>query len=165
MTSRAAIIRCARTYLNTPFHHMGRRKGVALDCGGLISGVHDEIMRVKNKSVRVYSQYPDGTTLQSIMDEYFSQTCIKCAGPGDIVGYWYDQRNVLQHLGILSNIGIIHAYANAKRCVETSIPRKLAKRFMIAWKFPDVEPVNDFEIADLTDETDPLQYYIRGCCK
>lgn len=164
MISRASIIRCARTYVGTPFHPCGRRKGVALDCGGLIAGVYTELVG-PHKAPAVYSMYPDGKTLQAIMDLNCEPICQKCCGPGDIVGFWSDRQNVLQHLGILTNIGIIHARAKSKKCVETGVSKMMADRLMRAWKFPGAEPREDFEPEDLHDITDPLRYYERRCCR
>ncbi len=38
-TSGSDVVRTARTWLGTPYHHQGRLKGVGVDCAGLLIGV------------------------------------------------------------------------------------------------------------------------------
>ena len=40
---RSRIVATAREYLLTPFHHQGRKKGVGIDCVGLIACVGHEL--------------------------------------------------------------------------------------------------------------------------
>ena len=37
--TRQEVVREAREWLGTPFHHQAREKGVGTDCGGLVGGV------------------------------------------------------------------------------------------------------------------------------
>ncbi len=41
MTTPAAVIAEARTYLGTPYHHHGRIKGVGVDCATLLCEVYE----------------------------------------------------------------------------------------------------------------------------
>lgn len=43
MTLRAEIVAAARAWLNTPFHHAGRVKGVGVDCLQLLVAVYSEV--------------------------------------------------------------------------------------------------------------------------
>lgn len=166
MISRACIIQCAQTYVNTPFRMCGRKKGSRIDCGGLLELVAREIGQRNVKGPERYSRYPDGETLQAEIDKWADPICPTCAGPGDIVGYWWEREGFLQHVGILSPAGIIHAWIPARKVVETSIPQPLRDKLMLAWSFRDVEPLDEFDPDDLTDMTDPLRYKRRGCgCK
>jgi|SRR5579872_5949975 len=40
--ARAAVIRCARGWLRTPYHHRGRVKGAGVDCAMLLAEVYAE---------------------------------------------------------------------------------------------------------------------------
>ena len=39
MATGLDVVRMARTWLGTPYHHQGRVKGAGVDCGGLVIGV------------------------------------------------------------------------------------------------------------------------------
>ncbi len=164
MISRAAIIMCARTYIGTPFHHGGRAKHYGLDCGGLIAGVLKELGVPHTDAVHPYTRFPDGNTLQAIMDASLNPTCDKCAGPGDVLGFYFDRPGILQHVGFKTNKGILHVYQGGDKCVESSLSKRWQKRLMLAWKVPDVEPKDDFDVTDLTDLSDPLRYVERSLC-
>lgn len=41
-SDRAAVIRCARTWLRTPYHHLGRVKGAGVDCAMLLAEIYAE---------------------------------------------------------------------------------------------------------------------------
>ena len=42
LPARAAVIRCARTWLRTPYHHLGRVKGAGVDCAMLLAEIYAE---------------------------------------------------------------------------------------------------------------------------
>src|SRR5690348_662962 len=41
-TDRAAVIRCAREWLHTPYYHTGRAKGAGVDCATLLADIYAE---------------------------------------------------------------------------------------------------------------------------
>ena len=43
MTCPVDIVKAARTYIGTPFHHRERQPGIALDCVGLLVCVAREL--------------------------------------------------------------------------------------------------------------------------
>ena len=50
--TRADAVRVARTYIDTPFQHMGRLPGVGLDCAGVLVCVARELSLVAPISTR-----------------------------------------------------------------------------------------------------------------
>ena len=51
---RAAVIRCARQWLRTPYHHMGRVKGAGVDCAMLLAEVYAEAGLVEPLAIPHY---------------------------------------------------------------------------------------------------------------
>ena len=51
---RAAVIRCARAWLRTPYHHRGRVKGAGVDCAMLLAEVYAEAGLVQPLAIPHY---------------------------------------------------------------------------------------------------------------
>jgi cell wall-associated NlpC family hydrolase len=58
MNTRDDIVRQARTWIGTPFHHQARLKSKGCDCLGLIVGVVDELGL---KDTRFFTRLPVGS--------------------------------------------------------------------------------------------------------
>ena len=57
------------------------------------------------------------------------------AAPGDILVFWIYRRNYDQHLGIKTDKGFIHTYANAGFVTENSWHPFWEKRLMAVYRF------------------------------
>ncbi len=66
----AEILAAARTWLGTPWRHQGRLKDAAVDCGGLILGVGNEL-RLLDFDTRAYGRIPDGQQLRALRQQGF----------------------------------------------------------------------------------------------
>jgi NlpC/P60 family putative phage cell wall peptidase len=119
------IITTARTWLGTPFHHQARLKGVGCDCLGLVVGVVDEL-GLKDRNGQslagydeiAYSKEPDGAYLTQKLTDLLDE--VQEPQAGDLA--LFSVRDNPQHLAILTDyegtLGMIHAYAPARRVVE-----------------------------------------------
>jgi cell wall-associated NlpC family hydrolase len=125
------IVACARGWIGTRFHHQGRLKKSAthkggVDCLGLLTCVAKELdLRDKNGNYFAladethYAHYPDTDRMHAILSSLMHPVALDDIAEGDVVVFRIDDRP--QHLGIASDIGIIHAYAPAKGVVEHAI--------------------------------------------
>ncbi|MDR1498845.1 MAG: C40 family peptidase [Rickettsiales bacterium] len=124
------ILRVAKTWLNTKFHHSGRIKinahnGGGIDCIGLILKIGEEIDSTYNgKSVILYdyltySKYPNHGEMKMFLDKYFIKITLKQARAGDLI--YFNFRNKLEHIAVISDVGIIHCYLEVRRVVEHPI--------------------------------------------
>ncbi len=115
----------ARTWLGTPFHHQARLKGVGCDCLGLVVGVVDELgLKDKNGKLLAaydeiaYSKEPDGAYLTQKLTDLLEE--VQEPQAGDLA--LFSVRDNPQHLAIITDyegtLGMIHAYAPARRVVE-----------------------------------------------
>jgi len=117
------IITAARGWLGTPFHHQGRLKGVGCDCIGLVLGVSKEL-GISDYDYTAYGRIPNpiifGRELRANFD------LANRPDPGSVL--WFSFNVAPQHVGIVTDTGLIHAFAVAGRVVETGLdPQWLAR--------------------------------------
>ena len=138
----ADVITEARSWLGTRFHHQGRLKGVGVDCAGLVVGVAEALgLQVQDRTD--YTRQPDGTMLQETCDEQLIRIPLEDIRPGDLLLMRFEQEP--QHLGIVGDyefggLSLIHAYAQARRVVETRLDEVWLSRVVGAYRFSGVEP-------------------------
>lgn len=127
MNTGNKIVRQARIWLGTPFHHQARLKGKGCDCLGLIIGVVDELGLRDGRGQPLagydevsYSKEPDGAYLLLKLTALLDEVLIAEAQPGDLA--LFTVRDNPQHLAFLTDyegaLGMIHCYAQARRVVE-----------------------------------------------
>jgi NlpC/P60 family. len=143
-------ITAARSWLGTRFQHQGRlckteaHKG-GCDCLGLLMGVAKELNLIElngnahliNYDVVHYSLIPDGKALEQKLKQVAKQINLDELTPGDIALFRCDGNP--QHLAIISNynegeLGIIHAYAPARKVVEHHMSKEWKVRLVSAFR-------------------------------
>ncbi len=135
--TRKAIITAARTWLGTPYRHLGRCKGSGVDCIGLIIGVSHEVGYLPDYDITTYSRDPEPDLLQSILAQLLDPIDPTEAQPGDVLLLRFTR--LPQHTAIMTNAGMIHAYAGSGRVVEHSIDAVWQRRILAAYRFPEVD--------------------------
>jgi cell wall-associated NlpC family hydrolase len=144
MTTRADIVRVARSYLSTPFHHRGRLPGVGLDCAGILVCVARELgLMAPDFDVPPYTPTPDGRTMLAWCETYMTRVSQDAMQPGDAIVLITDVYP--QHLAILGDyrhggLSIIHAASNADppRVIETRLMFARNMRFVAAYALPGI---------------------------
>lgn len=131
----ADIVAAARGWVGTPFHHQGRVKGAGVDCIGLVIGVARELGLLDGYDYTAYGRIPNpvvfGRELRANMDPV--------AGPAPGCVLWFAWSRAPQHVGIVSDTGLIHAFATAGRVVETGLDPQWLARSRGAFRFRGVE--------------------------
>lgn len=130
------LIREAREWVGTPFVHQGRRKGVGCDCAGLCQGV------AKNKGIEVddifgYSRYPNPKMLLSHLNTVLIAIEKSDMRPGDVV--IFTVKGVPQHMGLLTDKGIIHADETKDKVVEHAVGDRMRSKIYKVYRIPGVE--------------------------
>ena len=103
----------AKTWLNTPYHHMGKIKGVGVDCGQFLIAVFENIGHLKPGEVNP-GYYPPDWHLHRDEERYLGWIKSRCrkvteAEPGDIALFKFGR--CVSHGGIvIAWPRIIHAY-------------------------------------------------------
>jgi cell wall-associated NlpC family hydrolase len=127
------IVKQARTWLGTKYHHQGRLKkstncSGGVDCIGLVIGVADELnicdangCLLSKYNRTGYSMYPEGEKLAHSIATHLSSVELDKMQVGDILlfKFWKEP----QHVGILSEyptggFGLIHCNSSSDTVVE-----------------------------------------------
>lgn len=127
------VVREARTWLKTPFAHQGRVKGRAVDCAGLVVGV-SRALGWPVADVYGYASTPHGDTLRQQLEAQAVR--VTAAEPGDIYLMRFEREP--QHLGIASDIGIIHAYSAVGMVVEHALDCRWQRRVVAVYRFKEL---------------------------
>jgi len=133
------IVAIARGYVGTAFRHQGRIPGLALDCAGVVVCVARELGLEGDFQEVPYGRSPHAGTLRQICDAHMDP--IPLYGPGDVLLMAWETEP--QHLGIVSDIGIIHSYASARMVVEHSLDQVWRSRIRSAYRFRGVQQLED----------------------
>ena len=146
------IVRAARGWIGTNFHHQGRLKRSAshaggCDCLGLLVGVANELelsiaegnMLLAGFDVTDYGHIPDLRRLITVFESLFTPVAMSAMAQGDVALMRFDA--VPQHLGIISHhpqggLGIIHALASARKVVEHRLDAAWQQRIHAVYRLP-----------------------------
>jgi NlpC/P60 family putative phage cell wall peptidase len=123
------IVEIARGWLGTKFKHQGRVKGVGVDCIGLVAGVAREL-GIEFEDKLNYGRDPNGNELQSELERYLTPCGIVV---GAVALFRIEKQP--QHVGIISDVGIIHAYAQSRKVVEHGLDAWWLERLVGCYRF------------------------------
>jgi len=137
-TTRPQIVAAARGWLDTPFHHQARLKGVGVDCLGLVIGVARELALI---DITGYPRVPNGKTLLPLARQHMTEIDRATMQPGDVVVVSFDKEP--QHFGVLGDyrhggLSIIHAASDPGRVIETRLMFSQQMKFVAAFVLPGV---------------------------
>lgn len=139
MTTRDEIIAEARTYIGTPFHHQGRLKNAGVDCIGLVVGVA-KIFGLEDYDDYVYPKYPEKNQLMPKLETILERVDIEDAEPGDVLVFWINRHTrIPQHIGLKTDVGMLHTFETIGRVVEHGLTKKWRRRLCAAFRFPGVK--------------------------
>lgn len=130
------VVRQARTWLGTPYHHQGRLKGVGVDCAGLLIGVAHEL-GLSDFEIFGYPPRPDGDSLRRLCEAQMQAITLDQAREGDVLLFRFDAHPC--HLGILSAPDqLIHAYLPRRRVVEHTLDPAWWRQLAGLYRLPGV---------------------------
>ncbi len=116
---RDQIIQAARSWIYTPYVHLGRCKGSGVDCIGLVVGVAKS-MGFAYEDMRQYPRIP----IHNIFGKELDRQAVKIpddqALPGDMLAFSW--RTDIHHIGIMTDTDkMVHSYQVARMCLEHHI--------------------------------------------
>ncbi len=119
MATGLDVVRVARTWLGTPYHHQGRVKGAGVDCAGLLVGVAKEL-GLSDFDVTGYSGRPNGDSLTRVCQEQMTPITLEQLSAGDVLLFKFEA--YAGHLGIfIGDNTLIHSYMPRRQVVEHSL--------------------------------------------
>lgn len=131
------FILLARKQIGTPFRHMGRAPGRALDCAGFAGHMAD-VAGVRWIDVESYGPNPSGGILESALD---AQPCLRREYRQPIAGDLLLMRfaESPQHLALCAGETIIHSWAGPGLVCEHRFTDQWRRRVVRVYSFVGVE--------------------------
>lgn len=140
---RQAILNEVRSWLDTPFVHQARLKGVGCDCAALPIAAARAI-GLQPEDIKGYGPIPHAGRLRRCVESQLVRIEVAAAKPGDVFMMRFNGDE--QHLAIATDYGIIHSYSQmAKngrqkgRVVEHRLNSTWRRRIVAAFRFPGVD--------------------------
>ena len=148
MIARQRIVAEARSWIGTRFKHQGRRKGVGVDCIGLVGGVAlacgvpNAGTWVQARALHAYARTPDPAMLRAACEAYL--TPITAPREGDVLLFSLEDEP--RHFALVAETRdgrpwrVVHAYAllSVRGVCEQSLPIAKA-RVLAAYSYRGVE--------------------------
>lgn len=135
MLTREQIVAAARSYIGVRYRHQGRNR-LGVDCIGLVVLV-GRSCGIEVRDVGGYARRGDGDVLVSQLESQCLRLARGAQQAGDIL--LLDFGSGPQHIAIMTDAGMVHAYAGARRVVEHRIDEMWAARIVAAYAFRGVE--------------------------
>lgn len=139
--TREIIIDKVLEYIDTPFQHQGRVKGVGVDCVGLIICVATELnlFDVSNDSLN-YKRIPDGKMLMLKAKENLKEISLNDIETGDILIITFDKDP--QHFAFYYKKNdeefIIHAYSKIKKVLIQRYDEYWKEKTQFSFRFKEL---------------------------
>ncbi len=136
----ADIVRVARGWIGTPYHHQASTRGVGADCLGLVRGVWRELYGAEAEAPPPYSRdWAEGSgeeTMLAAAARHLRTIDPRAATAGDVVVFRLRAGTVAKHAAILSSeTTMIHAMEGAAAC-EVPLSSSWRRRIAGAFAFP-----------------------------
>ena len=136
MATREAIVAAGRSWLDTPFVHEARLKGVGVDCAGVIIGVAREV-GLSDYDISGYGRVPEPARMRGELDANMDRITLAEILPGDVL--WCRIERDPQHLALITEIEpevkILHSYQSVGRCVEHRLDEAWRRRIVAVFRF------------------------------
>jgi NlpC/P60 family putative phage cell wall peptidase len=105
---RPHIVRIARTWLGTPYHHQASLKGVGTDCVGLVRGVWRELYGSEPQALPAYTRdWAEGGGRETLIEaarRHLAEIRPCEAQPGDVLVFRWRRGAPAKHCAILSAV-------------------------------------------------------------
>jgi NlpC/P60 family putative phage cell wall peptidase len=139
--SAADVVRIARSWAGTPYHHQASCRGAGADCLGLVRGVWRELYRGEPEPLCPYSRDWSATGEETLLEaarRHLVEIDPKIASMGDVVVFRYRAGLPAKHCGILTNEAhFVHAVEGAPVC-EVPFANWWRRRVAGTFRFPGV---------------------------
>ena len=128
------IASCALEYVGTPYIHQGRKKGVGVDCAGLIVCVLQDLGLYQGGDITDYTMNPDGFLLQHTLDKHLKKVNKEELQNGDILLFKF--LNNPQHLAFyISDDYMVHSYNDLEyKVIYHRLDSKWLKRLVAVYR-------------------------------
>lgn len=142
--SAGDVVRAAREWIGTPYHHQASVRGVGTDCLGLVRGVWRELYGHEAETPPAYSlDWAEATGAETLIAAARRHLVAKQAGAavdaGDVLVFRYRRGFVAKHVGIATGPeAFVHA-AEGHRVAEVVLAPWWRRRIAGVFSFPGIE--------------------------
>lgn len=146
MTTRAQIVREARTWIDTPWIHQASLRGVGCDCIGVVVGTAYALAMPEAKAwktdaeFRGYGPTPVPEKLLAACAKYLDPIKLSHTLSGDVLLFAFKRQPM--HFGILTNSNprmMVHGFQRVGKVVENSLGEKWERRLFGAYRYRGLE--------------------------
>lgn len=140
MTNQSDIIASAREWIGTPFVHQGRKKGIGVDCAGVVVGIaRDNHLAEGFVDPTDYPANPTNRQIEDILDTWMDRVKPQDVQPGDVLFFRYAK--LPQHMGVLTEKGtFVHAYKQGFGVVEVTYDKAWRRMTVRGYRFREIVP-------------------------
>ncbi len=126
----------ARTALGTRFQHQGRSLTRGVDCIGLVICVMHKL-GLSDFDYTNYAKMPPADLMTKTMREILQVIPNDQMQPGDLLRFRVAGEPI--HVGIATDVGVIHAVQSASGVVEHRLDHAWQKRIVETYRIPGVQ--------------------------
>jgi len=140
---RDEIVRCARAWIGTPYHHQASRLGIGADCLGLVRGVYRSVYGKDAEEPPPYT--PDWGEAVGKETLLAAARRILCEGdlhdprPGDVLVFRMFPDALAKHTGIMTTDTMMVHAAEGAGVLEVPLVRWWRRRLVGVFGFPGIE--------------------------
>ena len=140
--SRHEVVRLARLWIGTPYHHQASCRGAGTDCIGLVRGIWRDLYGFEPEPVPGYSRdWAEATGTETLLAAAYRNALAvsaRAARPGDILVFRFRPTMVAKHAGVLASPStFIHAVEGAP-VAEVALNGWWRRRVAGAFAFPGI---------------------------
>ncbi len=142
MVRRAEIVRAARAWIGTPYHHQASVRGVGADCLGLLRGVWRDLYGTEAEVPPAYTRdWAEADGREALMAgaaRHLTRVTKTDMRRGDVVLFRLRDGLPAKHVGVLATPAtFIHAVEGAPAC-EVVMQGWWRRRIAAVFAFPGV---------------------------
>lgn len=137
------VVRLARRWIGTPYHHQASRRGVGTDCLGLVRGVWRDLYGHEVQGPVTYTRdWSSGQGEETLLDaarQHLNERPVENAVAGCVVVFRYRAGLAAKHCGIMTEPdAFVHAMEGAA-VSEVAMTGWWRRRIAGVFGFPGVE--------------------------
>lgn len=143
--ARERLVGAARSCLGTPFGHLGRVRGISLDCAGLLLYAAADAQVECFDHPGPYARWPvsdrraKAFRLRDFVAAQTNEIRLEDAREGSVLLFWAYRPDLPQHLAIQSGPDMmVHAWSESKSVMEIDIGR-WREKLVAAFDFRGVD--------------------------
>jgi NlpC/P60 family putative phage cell wall peptidase len=139
---RREIVRIARSWIGTPYHHQASVRGVGADCLGLLRGVWQEVYGYEAEQPPPYSRdWAEACGREDLLagaGRHMRRVRPSAMKPGDVLLFRMREKAPAKHVGLLvSATTFVHA-AEGAPASEVTLQRWWRRSVVAVFAFPGV---------------------------